>query len=307
MSKNKVTLRDIAKECNVSVATVCYVLNHSEKEKISHDTRLKIAETATRLHYIPNTVSKRRIDRRSNLIGIIINLKEENTSSKKIYYSDLAAEISREMQKLGFESLLIQTKDLANDLNVIAKHSLDAVFMIDADSHVVKKITQNYYVPIIFIDCVINDALFCSIYPDYPGLIKKSKEILNTDSPFIMMEDICNQEIKELIKSQFYNKDLFINTPEVNIKSFLQMHKDCKGIILGDILGLEVEKIFDNRNIVVMSYLCDNSLLLPSTPKIYVKNKTIAAVATSIFNDMLSLSYVSPGQNKVLVECETQP
>jgi hypothetical protein len=56
MEKDKATMRDIAQACGISVATVSYVLNHSEKEKISHETRLKVLETATRLHYEPHSV-----------------------------------------------------------------------------------------------------------------------------------------------------------------------------------------------------------------------------------------------------------
>jgi hypothetical protein len=304
VSKNKITLRDIANECNVSVATVSYVLNHSEKEKIAHTTRLKIVEAATRLHYVPNAKAKCHVNKKSNLIGIIVNLKRENTSSKKIIYYDLVAELSYIMQKMGFETVLIPTNDLSGDVNVIAKHSLDAVFIIDADNRFVKKITQHYYVPIIFIDCVVNDPLFCSIYPDYTEIIEKSKEILNTSTPFLIMEDICNQELKEQISNQFLTKDIFVNAPGSNIRSFLQMHRYDKGIVFGDILGLEMEKIFDGSKLVVMSNLGDKKLFHPSTPLIYVKNESKASIAASIFKEMQSLNYESNEQNKVLVKCE---
>ena len=54
MGKNKPTMQDIANLCGVSVATVSYVINNSEKEHIKHDTRIKVLEAAKTLNYAPN-------------------------------------------------------------------------------------------------------------------------------------------------------------------------------------------------------------------------------------------------------------
>lgn len=77
MTNRKVTLKDIAKEANVSPATVSYVLNYSEKEKISHETRLKVFEAARKLNYVPNMTARSLASQKSYLIGVIINLSEK--------------------------------------------------------------------------------------------------------------------------------------------------------------------------------------------------------------------------------------
>ena len=46
------TMKDVAKRANVSTATVSYVLNYSDKKKISHETRLKVFEAAEELNYV---------------------------------------------------------------------------------------------------------------------------------------------------------------------------------------------------------------------------------------------------------------
>lgn len=302
MAKNKATMRDIAKECNVSVATVSYVLNHSEKEKIRHETRLKVMETATRLHYVPSILEKGTSDSKSNLVGIIINLKENNTTGKKLIYYDLAAELSNQMRLLGFEAIIMTTKKLEKDVNIITTHSLDAVFMIDVDNASVQRITRDYYVPIIFLDCEVNDLLFCKIHPDYPDLIQKAKGILGTDTPFLIMEDIFSQILKEQITDWFLTKDVFINTPGSDLKSFLQSHKESKGIILGDILALQAECFFDSHNFLVLSCF-GNTLMLPHTPVIYMRNKDKAIIAAETLKNMLRLGYQAGDGNQILLKC----
>lgn len=304
MAKNKVTMRDIADACGVSVATVSYVLNHSEKEKISHETRLKIVKTAADMHYDPCILSQKPAKHKSNLIGIIINLKESgNTAGKKMIYYDLAAELSSRIRALGFEALLMPTKDLDKDVDVISRHSLDAVFIIDVDGNTAQKITRDYYVPVIFLDCEVNDPLFCKIYPDYPAIFQKAKEILNTDEPFLMMEDIVNQDLRREIISRFPTKDIFINSPGIDIRPFLESHCQRKGIILGDLLGLQVECLFESRNLLIVSYL-DNTRTMMESSVIYVRNRNKAVAAVEALKNMLNLDYTPKEGNRILQEYE---
>ena len=46
-----VTIKDIAKYCNVSTATVSYVINNKENQSISEDTRNKILHAVNMLNY----------------------------------------------------------------------------------------------------------------------------------------------------------------------------------------------------------------------------------------------------------------
>ncbi len=306
MAKHKVTMRDIAKECNVSVATVSYVLNHTDNEKISHDTCLKVMEAATYLHYIPSALAKRSVGHKNNLVGIIINLKSHNTPGKKLIYYDLAAELSNCVRLLGFETIIITNKDLQKDFTVITKHSLDAVFMIDVDNNMVGKITKDYFVPIIFLDCEVDEYLFCKIYPNYPALFQKAKAILHADTLFLAMEDIYSQRLKERMIKGFPAKDIFINTPNSDLHLFLQTHSKSKGIILSDILALQAELYMDTQDFVVVSSLGNAHMLLPDTQTIFIRNKSKAAAAAETLQKMLRLDYKANEGNRILLECESQ-
>ena len=304
MAKSKVTLRDIADACGVSAATVSYVLNHSEKEKISHETRLKIVKAAANLHYTPSILTKKPAKRTSHLVGIIINLNENgNSAGKKMMYYDLAAELSSQVRSIGFETLTITTADLLKDAKVITSHCLDAVFMIDVDGETAQKITHEYYVPIIFLNCEINDPLFCKIYPNYQAIFRKARKMLQTETPFLLMEDICNYELRCRITASFQTADIFIHTPGADLEAFLKAHQGRGGIVLGDLLGLQALYLFGRENLVVLSSL-EDSLLPEGTNILHIRNTSRAKAAAEVLKNMLYLDYTPNEENHIFLDCE---
>lgn len=303
MENRKVTMRDIAKDCGISVATVSYVLNHSEKEKISHETRLKVMESATRLHYEPRAV-RAASKTRSGLIGVIINLKETNSAGKKMLYYDLAAELSSQLRSMGYETILITTRNLSQDMGVVKKHSLDAVFMIDIDNRTVRKITEGYYVPILFMDCMVNDPLFCEIRPNYDTLFAQAKALLQTEQPFLLTEDFCCQHMIETFSQHFLTKDIFVNTASASLSAFLQAHEGRRGIVLGDMLGVQMQQLFPCKDLVICASLGTSGLFQTGTQVLHIPNRTKAIVAAEILQDMLSLDYQASSANCVLLESE---
>jgi len=69
--KRKVTIEDIAKECNVSKSTVSRVLNNSPNVKES--TRKKILEVIKKYDYSPNVFARGLIGKKIGAIGVIVS------------------------------------------------------------------------------------------------------------------------------------------------------------------------------------------------------------------------------------------
>ena len=65
-----VTIKEIAKECNVSVATVSNILNH--KPGASDETRKNVMAKIKELNYKPNTVARNLKTKNTRTIGVII-------------------------------------------------------------------------------------------------------------------------------------------------------------------------------------------------------------------------------------------
>ncbi len=70
LRKNKVSIRDIAKECNVSVATVSRVLNNSDAVK--EETRNLIQKVIEKYNYKPNELARGLYTQRTKSIGVIL-------------------------------------------------------------------------------------------------------------------------------------------------------------------------------------------------------------------------------------------
>lgn len=54
----KATMKDIARQANVSVATVSYVLNNVKNQTIPDPTRQIILQIARELNYVPNLAAR---------------------------------------------------------------------------------------------------------------------------------------------------------------------------------------------------------------------------------------------------------
>ena len=83
---NRITIKDIAVEVNVSTATVSKALRG--KEGVSEETLEKVLESAQRLNYYPNLQARTLVGQKPNGIGIIIPQTSEFAFSNP-YYAEI--------------------------------------------------------------------------------------------------------------------------------------------------------------------------------------------------------------------------
>ncbi|MBE6054953.1 MAG: LacI family transcriptional regulator [Clostridium sartagoforme] len=302
MSTKRVTMKDIAREAGVSTATVSYVLNYSKKENISHETRMRIFEVANKLNYVPNMNAKSLASKRSYMVGIIINMEAKNKKSKLYQYYDLSREIQRKLNTLGYDVLLLPTKEMTKDVEIGQKRSLDAVFIVDLDKENFKEIASRFFVPAIFLDGYIEDDIFCKILTDYNSVLDKAEKVLGKNF-YVVMEDYSSKRALEDISRRVPEKDIFINNYESNLKEFIEERKDKKALVIGELLGMQAEKYIDNKNICVVVNSERDLMLLSDTERIIVSNREKAEKAVEIMEKLLrfdnhrdinNLSYIKP-------------
>ena len=102
------TLKDVAKLAHCDVSTVSRALNNSAP--VHPDTRARIMAAVKELGYKPNMIAKSLKLGRRNMIAFIAPTIRLNV------FSDLSVELQREALKIGYQTLLINTKaDAVNE------------------------------------------------------------------------------------------------------------------------------------------------------------------------------------------------
>ncbi len=97
--KMSVTIKDVAREANVSPSTVSRVI--SESPRISEDTKKRVRDIIIRLNYHPNVVARGLANKSTNVIGIILTSEIEDLS-KNPFFIQVMEGISSYAKKQGY-------------------------------------------------------------------------------------------------------------------------------------------------------------------------------------------------------------
>lgn len=300
MGRRKVTMRDIAEACGVSVATVSHTLNHSGRENISDELRLKIIQTATKMKYDSASLKTRAEEPTA---AIIVNLFENDTASKKMIYYDLAAELSIALEKAGYGSELVVSADMKDVLSKERLRNHEAWFMIDVDNGEFAKPVDGFYAPIILLESDDEQKLYCKIRADYKYIFDEAHNIFGENRIFLIMENIKSSILRDEIISCFSDRDVFINKAGANLAYFLEKHKGHKGVVLGEVLARQLTGVFPADDIIVLSYGDMAFTERSGFRALHVPNKNKAKKAVAALEAMLNYEYEKENdENRILMK-----
>ena len=296
MEKKRVSMRQIAKECGCSLATVSYALNHSGQAKISSATRLRVIETAKRLNYSPAGVSRKKPGR----AVILISKVPGQGVGRRIALLDLAGELSALLAQQGLSASLLEIGSLADHWSQVQALSPSVLFMLDRGSGGVAYLDPPCVQPIIFVDSDNSDPLYYKVLPDYPSLIGRAAALLGEARPFLMMEGVRSGALLKEMTDTVQPEDVFVNVGQ-DMEEFLRRHQDRGGVIVGDLLAVEVCRQFPAERLAVISALNYPGLFPEKLTVIPVPNRDRAAAAVEVARDLLSLDYDPERSHRVLL------
>lgn len=155
----RITLKDIAKEANVSISAVSLVLNNKPC-RISEKKREKIKQVAAAYNYTANQMARSLVTRETKTLGLII------PDIENIFFSSLAKNIERQCRKAGYTLMIVNSNDHFEEdielLDLLKARSVDGIFIIPSnesyknDDQLVERL-GHLKIPYVMIDRVFPD------------------------------------------------------------------------------------------------------------------------------------------------------
>lgn len=271
---NKVTAKDVAREAGVSVATVSYVMNGRTDQKISPETKKKILQIANLMNYIPSHAAKTLATGVNNTIGISYCLSGSPTYDAKI--SAFANMMIERLNRMKYDVTFIPSRTIEGGLPI--NRNVDAIIAIDLTHADFRCLADNYLVPVICVDMLVNDTLFYQIYEDIPFLIEKARIELNTDETISLVYDEYSNSAYESFIIDSSDKIFPVKKRELT-DNMISKIASGKTIILGGFLALSIIRELSPEDTLI---ICSESerALIPSGFHVLVNNDSKKANTT---------------------------
>lgn len=275
----KVTVKDVAREAGVSVATVSYIMNNRTDQKISDATRKKVLQIANLLNYTPSSVAKSLATGRNSIIGISYSM-DDATPSRNLELSSFINMLIERLNRLKYDVIYMPVNTTSDSASI--NRNIDGIIAIDLSNEDFVKLADNCFVPVISVDMIINDSLFYQIYSDIPQLAEKASEYLGDDYYFVL-ERYKNEEYLTFLTETLPQERILLYTPE--LMADLTKLKGKKALVLGSYLALILRSyIHDYDMVAITSH--ESEVLLPDS--IHILKNDISKKANLAINILLN-------------------
>jgi LacI family transcriptional regulator len=272
--KRKVTLKQIAKELDVSVSTVSKALRNSKE--ISLDTRSKVQAFAKLYNYRPNNIALSLKNKCTKTIGVIIPEIVHH------FFSKVISGIEKEANKRGYNVIIGLSnesfdKEVIN-IEMLANGSIDGFILSVAKETLLLQDYHHFYetinqgMPIVMFDRVVNEIACDKVIVDDKMGSKKAvtklidsgckKIVLITTKDYVNVGKLRTQGYIEALEEhkiepksslimkveENIDKDIEIEKLEKEISALLDKEKGIDGIFaVNELYAITAMKIAINK------------------------------------------------------------
>lgn len=173
---NRITIKDIAKETGLSIATVSRIL--SGKGQHNGDTVKRVLNVAEQLGYVKNTAAVDLVKRQSHVIAVIVSNTKSNFSSSII----TAIENQAAANDLDVFILYAGNNDSSSQsraIRTVIERAVKGIILVSLElNEHVKSILADTTIPSIFLSTAVKDQSFPYVTSDNYQMGYKATEFL---------------------------------------------------------------------------------------------------------------------------------
>lgn len=255
----KTTLRDVANEAGVSIATASYVLNRVENQTIPPETRQRVLDAAAKLNYVQNLAARSLSKGRSNLLGVLLVGDEGDLVSKYIGYAKFIDELEKLAVADGYHLMVARIDPNEPNFAIIAERKLDGVFLVNAREASFHSVSVHipYGSPLILIDGIVDDPLFRELTPDFGALFGQVREKLGEGAPFAVVHECYhNDGMRRALRAASGLEDdrlwAAAKGNEDGLAEFLERQADRTIVVFNEFLALRLLGLVENSRMLVV-------------------------------------------------------
>ncbi|MFW6119853.1 MAG: LacI family DNA-binding transcriptional regulator [Petrotogales bacterium] len=222
---NRVTIKEIAKELGVSVASVSRALNG--KGEISAELKKKILDRAKELGYVANYNAISLRNKTTNLIGVLV------PDTFNPFFAHFVTKTEEYLYNLGYEILLSTTRESLEKerdyLEIMLSKNVSGILSSPVSSsgnYSVYAKLSNMGVPIVFFDRSIRNLKLCHVSTDNRNSVYNAVKFLyeNGHSKIAFIESVPETTIgfERLRGYREAMKELYHDNRIGNLESFTE-------------------------------------------------------------------------------------
>ncbi len=231
----RITIYDVAKEADVSLATVSRVINGSEV--VREDTRAKVQEAIEKLGYKPNAIAQGLALQKTTTIALVV------PEASYFYTGQIINGLIDVAKIYKYNIMLHTTTEGISEMNDIIENIIKSradgvvIFNDKLNKEELNQLTK-YQVPIVVIGNKMSDETVGSVYVDYAKLVYEyAMECIRKGKQRIaLIEDRKNpamiKQLKEGLNKAFQEHgktfDGFIEIPKEYRSSYLFLKEYVK-------------------------------------------------------------------------------
>ena len=271
------TIKEVAKACDVSIATVSNILNG--KGRVGEETRQRILNTAKEMGYVPNMMAKNLKQRQTKMIGIItedltvFNCAEivdgihEYLEEKEYTFLLGNLRLFKKYDNAFYHHERYHT-EVEEEFQIMKSKQVAGVIYVGAHCREMKSIPRNYNVPIVVAygfatDCEIPSV----IYNDEQAAYHATMELFNKGYRKIGLIAGEMESLHTIYRQRGYQKALYENkvlhNPELvqyGDWNREQGYRACK-----ELMRHKVDAIFSMNDVMaagVYDYMNEHGLIV---------------------------------------------